>query len=83
MGLAGTPHQPPLAAGLRRLPGKWSDLITAGDFDEVVAAAMLTLPVNRSLTWTYAVAGTTHADLAEWGDAPSSQLRHVLEPWPP
>ncbi len=61
----------------------WSDLITASDFDELVAAAMLTLPVNRSLTWTYAVAGAARPDLAEWGDAPVSQLRHVLEPWPP
>src|SRR4051794_17446628 len=61
----------------------WSDLITAGDFDQVVAAAMLTLPVNRSLTWTYAVAGAATADMAEWGDAPVSQLGHLLEPWPP
>jgi Phosphotransferase enzyme family len=61
----------------------WSDLITAGDFDELVAAAMLTLPVNRSLTWTYAVAGAATGDLAEWGDAPVSQLGHLLEPWPP
>ena len=58
----------------------WSDLITAGDFDELVAAAMVTLPVNRSFTWTYAVAGASDADLAEWGDAPVSHLRHVLEP---
>lgn len=61
----------------------WSDLITAGDFDELVAAAMLTLPVNRSLTWTYAVAGAATSDLAEWGDAPISQLGHLLKPWPP
>lgn len=61
----------------------WSDLITVRDFDAVVAAAMFTLPVNRSLTWTYAIAGATPSDLEEWGDAPVRHLRHLLEPWPP
>ncbi len=61
----------------------WSDLVTPSEFDELVAAAMDTLPVNRSMTWTHAVVGATDDALAEWGDAPISQLRHILEPWPP
>lgn len=61
----------------------WSDLVSTAEFDELVAAAMLTLPVNRSLTWSYAIAGAGTDDLAEWGDAPVSQLRHLLSAWPP
>ncbi len=61
----------------------WSDLVSAAEFDELVAAAMLTLPVNRSLTWTYAIAGAVADDLPEWGDAPVSHLRRILTPWPP
>ena len=60
----------------------WSDLVTPAEFDQLVAAAMLTLPVNRSLTWTYAIAGAGPDDMEEWGDAPLSQLRHLLTPWP-
>lgn len=60
----------------------WSDLVTSAEFDRLVAAAMLTLPVNRSLTWTYAIAGAGPDDMEEWGDAPLSQLRHLLKPWP-
>lgn len=61
----------------------WSDLVTASEFDQLVTAAMDTLPVNRSMMWTYATAGVTEDTFAEWADAPISQLRHVREPWPP
>lgn len=60
----------------------WSDLVTAAEFEELLAAAMSTLPVNRSLTWWGAIRGATDGELAEWGDAPLSQLSHVLESWP-
>ncbi len=59
----------------------WSDLVTQSEFDDLVRAAMVTLPVNRSLTWWEAVSGATAEELAEWGEAPLSQLRHVLRPW--
>ena len=59
------------------------DLVSAAEFHELVAAAMLTLPVNRSLTWTYAIAGAGADDLAGWGDAEVTQLRHILTAWPP
>lgn len=60
----------------------WSDLVSRSEFEELVGAAMVTLPVNRSMTWWSATEGATADDLAEWGDAPLSQLRHVLQPWP-
>ena len=60
----------------------WSDVVTSAEFDHLVAAAMVTLPVNRSVTWWSATRQTTTAELAEWGDAPLSQLSHLLRPWP-
>ncbi len=60
----------------------WSDVVTPAEFDHLVAAAMLTLPVNRSMTWWAATRQTTTAERAEWGDAPLSQLSHLLRPWP-
>ena len=60
----------------------WSDVVTSAEFDHLVAAAMVTLPVNRSMTWWSATGQTTTAELAEWGDAPLSQLSHLLRPWP-
>lgn len=61
----------------------WSDLVSSAEFDDLLGAAIFTLPVNRALTWTYAVAGAGEEDIAEWGDAPVSQLRHLLQAWPP
>ena len=60
----------------------WSDLVSTDEFDGLMAAAMVTLPVNRSQTWWSATRQATDAELAEWGDAPLSQLSHVLRPWP-
>jgi hypothetical protein len=60
----------------------WSDLVSAAEFDVLVAAAMTTLPVNRSQTWWSATRHCTAEELNEWGDAPLSQLSHVLSPWP-
>lgn len=60
----------------------WGDVVTRAEFDHLVAAAMVTLPVNRSLTWWSATRQTTKEELAEWGGAPLSQLSHVLRPWP-
>jgi phosphotransferase family enzyme len=60
----------------------WSDLVTADEFEGLVAAAMVTLPVNRSQTWWAATSHATDEELAEWGGAPLSQLSHVLSPWP-
>lgn len=60
----------------------WCDRVTAAEFDELVGAAMVTLPVNRSQTWRDAVAGAEGVELAEWGGAPLSQLRHLFWPWP-
>ncbi|MEO7070756.1 MAG: phosphotransferase, partial [Nostocoides sp.] len=60
----------------------WSDLVTQAEFDILVRAAMVTLPVNRSLTWWESTVGGTDEELREWGDAPLSQLRHLLRPWP-
>lgn len=60
----------------------WSDVVTSAEFDLLVAAAMVTLPVNRSLTWWSATRQTTTGELAEWGDMPLSMLSHVLLPWP-
>lgn len=60
----------------------WSDLVTGNEFDRLVAAAMITLPVNRSQTWWCATRQTTTEERAEWGDAPLSQLSNVLRPWP-
>lgn len=61
----------------------WSDLVWVTELDGLVAAAMLTLRVTRSSTWTLAVAAAGADDRAEWGDAPVSQLRHLLQPWAP
>ena len=45
----------------------WSDVVTRAEFDHLVAAAMVTLPVNRSLTWWSATRQTTTEELAQWG----------------
>lgn len=60
----------------------WSDVVSRSEFDEIVRQAMVTLPVNRSMTWLTALEGATGAELGQWGDAALSQLRHVLRPWP-
>ncbi|MEP7192067.1 MAG: phosphotransferase [Actinomycetota bacterium] len=60
----------------------WSDVVTRAEFDHLVAAAMVTLPVNRSLTWWSATRQTTIEELTEWGDVPLSMLSQVLQPWP-
>jgi hypothetical protein len=60
----------------------WSDLVSPEEFDGLMAAAMVTLQVNRSQAWWSATRQATDAELAEWGDAPLSQLSHVLRPWP-
>lgn len=61
---------------------EWPELADREAREAVVAAAMTTLPVNRSLTWWLATAEATTDELAEWGDSPRSQLEWLLQPWP-
>ena len=49
---------------------------------ELVAAAVVTQPVNRSSTWWECLAEATQEEWAEWGEAPARHLVNVLEPWP-
>ncbi len=74
----GIAHEPVFAAYAE----VWNDVVTPVEFDELLRAAMVVLPVNRSLTWLEAIAGSTAEELARWGQSPLSQLRHVLRPWP-
>ncbi len=60
----------------------WSDLLTLDALVELLGAAVLTQPVNRSLDWWEALAETTGDEWAEWGEAPARHLANVLVPWP-
>ncbi len=66
----------------------WGDLVgaysdewgtTEADLAQQMAAAALTQPVNRALTWWACLAGATAAEWTEWGDAPIYHLKRVLE----
>ena len=60
----------------------WGELLTLDEMTELMAAAMLTQPVNRSLTWWECLAEATEEEWLEWGEAPARHLANVLEPWP-
>jgi hypothetical protein len=59
----------------------WADVVDPADVDRLLAAAMVTLVVNRSRTWWACLDGATPAELQEWGDRPRYFLELVLEPW--
>lgn len=60
----------------------WDDLLTLGELGELLAAAIVTQPVNRSMNWWDALAECTEKEWAEWGEAPARHLSNVLVPWP-
>ena len=60
----------------------WSDLLTIDELAELLTAAVLTQPVNRSVNWWEALAEATDDEWAYWGEAPARHLANVLEPWP-
>jgi len=60
----------------------WADELTLDEMSELMAAAVVTQPVNRSLTWWDCLAEATEEEWLEWGEAPARHLTNVLEPWP-
>ncbi len=60
----------------------WSDLVTRDELSDLMAAAVVTQPVNRSFTWWECLAEATGEEWREWGEAPARHLANVLEPWP-
>ncbi len=60
----------------------WADLLTLGELSELMAAAAMTQPVNRSFSWWESLAEATEEEWLEWGEAPARHLSNVLEPWP-
>ena len=60
----------------------WDDVVTRRELGELMAAAVVTQPVNRSLTWWECLAEATEEEWLEWGEAPARHLANVLEPWP-
>jgi hypothetical protein len=56
--------------------------LSVAELDELMAAAALTHPVNRALTWWTSLLEAGEDELAEYGDAPLRHLTNVLEPWP-
>jgi hypothetical protein len=61
---------------------RWSDLLTIDEVAELLAAAVVTQPVNRSFGWWEALEEATEEEWEEWGEAPARHLAHVVEPWP-
>lgn len=60
----------------------WGDLLTIDELAELLRAAVLTQPVNRSVNWWEALTEATEEEWGEWGEAPARHLANVLEPWP-
>jgi hypothetical protein len=60
----------------------WGDLLSLHDMAELMTAAVVTQPVNRSLTWWDCLAEATEEEWLEWGEAPTRHLANVLESWP-
>lgn len=67
---------------------EWDDLVggfrdvwnlTVDELGDQWAAAALTQPVNRALTWWGSLAHATAAEWSEWGEVPLTHLRRVLE----
>jgi hypothetical protein len=60
----------------------WGELLSLDSMAELMTAAVVTQPVNRSLTWWECLAEATEEEWLEWGEAPVRHLGNVLEPWP-
>ena len=60
----------------------WRDLLTIDELAELLAAAVVTQPVNRSFGWWEGLTEATEDEWDEWGEAPARHLAHVVEPWP-
>lgn len=58
----------------------WADLVTLDELSELMAAAVMTQPVNRSFTWWESLGEATEEEWLEWGEAPVRHLSNVLEP---
>jgi hypothetical protein len=58
----------------------WSDLVTLDDVEELLRAAFVTQPVNRSATWWDALADASPEEMDEWGKAPAHHLKRLLGP---
>lgn len=67
----------------------WPDVLEAycdtwnvpvADVQELLSAAALTQPVNRTLLWWTCLQEATAAEWAEWGSAPLHHLTRVLDP---
>jgi hypothetical protein len=72
----------PWPALLRAYHEPWSDLVSLPDLEDLMAAAVLTQPVNRSFTWWSCLSQASDEEWAEWGEAPVRHLTNVLRPWP-
>jgi hypothetical protein len=60
----------------------WSDVLGVEDLVELLKAAVVTQPVNRSFGWWEALTEAAPEEWAEWGEAPARHLGNVVEPWP-
>jgi hypothetical protein len=60
----------------------WADLLSLDELSDLMAAAAMTQPVNRSFTWWECLAEATEDEWREWGEAPVRHLSNVLEPLP-
>ncbi len=58
----------------------WDDVLSPRELEALLPAALVTHAVNRSLTWSGAVAQASAEELVEWGDAPLYYLRLALDP---
>jgi hypothetical protein len=65
----------PIAQAYRE---QWGDLVSATEFDDLLAAATLTHAVNRTSTWLDLLRDCTAAEIAAWGEAPALQLQGLL-----
>ncbi len=72
----------PWAALMSAYHESWSDLVSLADLEALLAAAVLTQPVNRAFTWWSCLSQATEEEWAEWGEAPVRHLTNVLRPWP-
>jgi hypothetical protein len=60
----------------------WDDVLGRAELDDLMRAAMVTQPVNRTLTWLGSIQDATPEELSDWGDRPRFFLELVLEPFP-
>lgn len=61
----------------------WAEVLDRRTLESLIPAAMVTHAVNRSFTWSGAIAQADPEELAEWGDAPLHYLRLALDPFAP